>query len=86
MSTADIQTIHHLLAARLRKVKPTLPDNLPSDVPFADLGLSSLEVLTFLFELEDEFDVTVNVQEEIHVRTLGDACGLAQRLLAGHAA
>ena len=45
-----------------------------------DLGLSSLDLMTFLGDLEDEFDIEFNLEEDeqklSNLRTVGDAIGL----------
>ena len=45
-----------------------------------DLGLSSLDLMTFLGDLEDEFDIEFDFGEDEQklgsIRTVGDAIGL----------
>jgi acyl carrier protein len=38
-----------------------------------DLGLSSLDFMSFLGELEDEFDVELEQENAVKVRTIGEA-------------
>ena len=38
-----------------------------------DLGLSSLDFMSFLGELEDEFDVELEQENAVKVRTTGEA-------------
>ena len=51
-----------------------------------DLGLSSLEAVSLLMSLEEEFDIEVSDQEVGELRVLGDLVGLVERKLAGRAA
>ena len=45
-----------------------------------DLGLSSLDFMSFLGELEDSFDVELEQEEATNVHTIGDAIELIKSL------
>ena len=45
-----------------------------------DLGFSSLDFMSFLGELEDTFDVELEQEDAIEVRTLGEALEMLDRL------
>lgn len=47
-----------------------------------DLELSSLDFMSFLGELEDEFDVELDEQEVLKLTTIGDALEYMDGLLA----
>ena len=45
-----------------------------------DLGFSSFDFVTMLGELEDEFDIEVNEQEVVEIRTVGEAASYVEKL------
>lgn len=45
-----------------------------------DLGLSSLDLMTFLGELEDTFDVEIDPDRAAQVNTIGDALKMIDEL------
>jgi Acyl carrier protein len=45
-----------------------------------DLGLSSLDFMSFLGELEDSFDIELDQDEAVHVQTIGDAIDMIHAL------
>ena len=45
-----------------------------------DLGFSSLDFMSFLGELEDTFDVELEQEDALEVRTLGEALEMLERL------
>jgi acyl carrier protein len=45
-----------------------------------DLGLSSLDFMTFLGELEDTFDIELDLDRAVQVTTIGDALGMMNEL------
>ncbi|MBR6873658.1 MAG: acyl carrier protein [Ruminococcus sp.] len=51
----------------------------------SDLGLSSLDTMTFLGDLEDEFDVEFNFddegQEAANINTVGDAIEMLKKYM-----
>lgn len=50
------------------------PENIKEDSRFMeDLGFTSFDFMSFLGELEDEFDVEIDQQEVANVRTVGEA-------------
>lgn len=57
-------------------------DELTNDMRFReDLELSSLDFMTFLGDLEDEFDVELDVTQAQDITTIGEALDLMNRLL-----
>ena len=46
-----------------------------------DTGLDSVSVMDFVMELEDEFDITIPLDQIAEVRTVGDLANAVQRLL-----
>ena len=50
------------------------PENIKEDSRFMeDLGFTSFDFMSLLGELEDEFDVEIDQQEVVNVRTVGEA-------------
>ena len=45
-----------------------------------DLGFSSLDFMSFLGELEDTFDVELEQEDALQVRTLGEALEMLDRM------
>ncbi len=45
-----------------------------------DLGFSSLDFMSFLGELEDHFDVDVEQENALQVRTIGEALEMLKEL------
>ena len=45
-----------------------------------DLGFSSLDFMSFLGELEDTFDVELEQEDALEVRTFGEALEMLDRL------
>ena len=45
-----------------------------------DLGFSSLDFMSFLGELEDTFDVELEQEDALEVRTLGEGLEMLDRL------
>ena len=57
------------------------PSELTSDVRFReDLDFSSLDFMSFLGELEDEFDVELEQDQVAGIRTIGEALSMIQDL------
>jgi len=46
-----------------------------------DLGLSSLDFMTFLGELEDTFDVELDLDKAVQIGTVGEALEMLKELM-----
>ena len=46
-----------------------------------DLGFSSLDFMSFLGELEDTFDVELDPERLLGIKTIGDAFGMLKNML-----
>ena len=46
-----------------------------------DLGFTSFDFMSMLGELEDEFDVEVEQQEAVNIRTVGEAADYLAKLV-----
>lgn len=57
------------------------PDDIKGDVRFReDLDFSSLDFMSFLGEVEDEFDVELEQEQVIQIRTVGEALSMIENL------
>ena len=54
----------------LADYKRVSPDTIKTDVPFTELGLDSLDVAELVMSLEDEFGITIELDES--VKTVAD--------------
>ncbi len=56
---------------------PVKAEDITDDMRFReDLGLSSLDFMSFLGELEDTFDIELEEEDALKVLTVGDALKL----------
>ena len=62
-----------------RKVGPDRPITLDSSV-VEDTGLDSVSVMDFVMEIEDEFDITVPLDQIAEVRTVRDLAQVVGKL------
>ncbi len=46
-----------------------------------DLGLSSLDFMTFLGELEDTFDIEIDLDRAVQIGTIGEAIEMMNELV-----
>lgn len=60
------------LRATLSQVLPDQVDDLPADRRLADLGLDSVALAEFILALEDELDITLEVEELDGLETVGE--------------
>lgn len=57
------------------------PEDMNNDMRFReDLGFSSLDFMAFLGELEDTFDIELEGEEALQVRTVAEALDLLESL------
>jgi acyl carrier protein len=71
----EIQT--RVLDLLCKKVGAAHPIDLGSSV-VEDTGLDSVSVMDFVMELEDEFDITIPLDQIAEVRTVGDLADAVQ--------
>lgn len=58
------------------------PENIKRESRFMeDLGFTSFDFMSMLGELEDEFDVEVEQQEAVNIRTVGEAADYLAKLV-----
>ncbi len=75
MST--LHTIQHMMAEQFELKK----DDLVPDAQLESLGLDSLSVIEFMFNLEDEFKIKLP-DERVEIKTVRDIVSIVDRLLA----
>jgi len=75
-----LQTLHRIL----KKNFDLEPAALPPEARLGDLQIDSLAVIDVLFEVEDEFKVTVPSEPaaQASLRTVGDLVAYIDRLVA----
>ena len=68
-----------LIVAQYSKVSA---GDMTEDMTFReDLGLTSLDFMTFLGELEDTFDIELDLDSAVHISTLGEAFEMLEELV-----
>lgn len=74
------ETIDILVRLSRRPIEPT-----PDKELMADLGFDSMEVLEFVGELEDRFNITVPLNSLTHIRTVGQIVAEVRALASADA-
>lgn len=46
-----------------------------------DLGFTSFDFMSMLGEIEDEFDIEIDQQEAVDIRTVGEAAAYLEKLI-----
>ena len=75
MST--LQTIQRMMAGQFELKE----EDLKPDTQLEALGLDSLSVIEFMFNLEDEFHVKLP-DERVEIKTIQDIVGIVERMVA----
>jgi acyl carrier protein len=66
------------IIAQYSKIKP---EEITNDMKFReDLGFSSLDFMSFLGEVEDEFDIELAEEEALKIFTVGEALELLENM------
>ena len=60
-------------------------EDLTPDAQLEALGLDSLSVIEFMFNIEDEFHIKLT-DERVEIKTIQDISGIVERLVAEQAA
>jgi acyl carrier protein len=68
----DRAEIEQKLAAIVRNEKTLPDDKLTPEMPLADAGIDSLDALTILFAIEEEFKISIPDERVRAMRTFGD--------------
>ena len=75
MST--LQTIQHMMVEQFELKE----EDLTPDAQLEALGLDSLSVIEFMFNLEDKFHIKLP-DERVEIKTVRDIAGVVERVLA----
>ena len=78
MTRADIE---RTLIGIVQKEKQIGADKLTSDVALADAGFDSLDSLSILFAIEEEFHISIPDDRARAIRTFGDLIDVVEQLL-----
>lgn len=65
----------------LKRLSKRPIDPLPGSELLADLGLDSLQVMEFVGELEDHFNIAVPLNSLTHIRTVAEVASEVRRLV-----
>ena len=68
------------IASMLAEICDTPAEEITAESKFADLGIDSLDVTEILMKLEDEFGVTIEMNENL--KTVGDITKYIEEKLA----
>ena len=66
----------------IRKEKDIPDEKLSLETPLADAGIDSLDALTILFAIEEEFRISIPDDQARAMKTFGDMVDTVERLLA----
>ncbi len=78
--------IREKLIAIVRKEKPDLPqEKLTPETALADAGIDSLDALTILFEIEEQFKIQIPDDRARAMKTFGDMISTVEALAPGTA-
>lgn len=78
MTRAEIE---EKLAVIVRKEKNVADDKLTLETPLADAGIDSLDALTILFAIEEEFHISIPDDRARALRTFGDMVDSIEALI-----
>jgi acyl carrier protein len=78
MTRAEIEA---KLVAIVRKEKDVRDDKLSLETPLADAGIDSLDALTILFAIEEEFHISIPDDRARSMETFGDMVDSIEMLL-----
>ena len=78
--------IEQKLIAIVRQEKPGLPDDkLTPETALADAGIDSLDALTILFAIEEQFKISIPDDRARAMKTFGDMINTVEALAPGNA-
>jgi acyl carrier protein len=61
-------------------------EQVPADATFEQLKIDSLDSVNLLFEIEDEFDISINDQQAREIRSVPEMAAGIEQLLANKVA
>ena len=82
MTSPDVDNIGLDVLAVLRRVCRRPVELAAHSTLAADLGFDSLQTLEFVAELEDQFGITVPIDQVPRIQTVGEAVNCVRSLVA----
>jgi acyl carrier protein len=76
------EEIAEKLTTIIRNEKEVPDDKLTPETPLADAGIDSLDALTILFAIEEEFKISVPDDRAKSIKTFGDMIDVVAALTA----
>jgi acyl carrier protein len=73
--------IEEKLVNIVRQEKNIPDDRLSADTPLADAGIDSLDALTILFAIEEQFHISIPDDKARGIKTFGDMVSVVQELV-----
>lgn len=74
---SSLQTIQRMMVEQF----DLKPEDLSPDAQLESLGLDSLSVIEFMFNLEDELKIKLP-DERVEIKTIGDVVNLLDKIIA----
>jgi len=81
MTRAEIE---RMLIEIVRKEKDIPEEKLRPETPLAEAGIDSLDALTILFAIEEEFKISIPDDRARGMNTFGDMIDIVESMLAPH--
>ena len=76
------ESIELRIIAELAKIKKKKPEAIQRETRLIeDLEVDSLDALDLVFQLEEEFDIEISPEDQLHFCTVGDVIGYVQQRL-----
>ena len=79
-----IEQLHNEILSVVRQSTETDTPVTPSTHLIREMGLSSVEIMLLISDLEDQFDITISPSKLRHVQTVGDLFPLVADQLRKH--
>jgi acyl carrier protein len=77
--------IERKVLAIIREEKDVPEGTIVPETVLADAGIDSLDALTILFAIEEQFGISIPDTDARALKTFGDMVGVIERLLPGSA-
>jgi acyl carrier protein len=74
---SSLETIRRMMVEQF----DLAPETLTPEAPLESLGLDSLSVIEFMFNIEDEFKIKLP-DERVEIKTIQDIAAIVDRLVA----
>lgn len=75
---SSLETIQRMMSEQF----DLKPETLGPEVQLESLGVDSLAVIEFMFNIEDEFKIKLPDQRDIELKTIQDIATVVDRLIA----